>query len=199
VARNIWLVGRMVAWTAMAGRILCGPIDAVSGGPADTRIRAISAEAAKLLAEGQCRSATIRALVARLESSDVIVFVQLSLDPAIGQGQTSLVGASSGTRYLQSQVSARLSPSRRIEILGHELWHATEIADMHNATDQQSLREAYLKAGWQLGTGHAHETDAARNAERQVMREIAVEPRNPKCFTESLSPPPLPRSCPSRR
>jgi hypothetical protein len=44
---------------------------------------------------------------------------------------------------------------------------------MPDVRDQTSLREAYLRLGWQLATTHDHETGAAREAERRVKREIA--------------------------
>jgi hypothetical protein len=136
----------------------------------------MSSAAGRLLADGECRSTTIRSLAARLARSDVIIFIEVSLDPSIGLGQTSLVGAGSGARFLHTRIGARLSPNRQLEILGHELRHATEIADMPDVRDQESLREGYVKLGWQLATGHEHETGAAREAERHVKREIAESP-----------------------
>jgi len=167
-------VGYVVASTMVAAWMLGGPTPVMATQFAsETRVRTMSISAARLLAYGKCRSTTIRALVAALDRSDVIFFFEVSLDPSIGQGRTSLVGASTVARFVHTQISARLSPDRQLEIAGHELRHATEIAGMPDVRDQKSLREGYVKIGWQLATAHDHETGAARETERQVKREIA--------------------------
>jgi hypothetical protein len=169
-----WSFRYLVASTVVTAWMLGNEASARAGQSAlDTRVRATTGAAARLLAEGRCRSPTLGSLTAQLERSDVVAFIEVSLDPAIGQGQTTLMGASSAARFLRVQVSSRLAPNRQLEILGHELQHAVEIAGRRDVRDRTSLREHYLKLGWQLATSHDHETDAAREVERHVRREIA--------------------------
>ena len=161
-------------WTLTAAQELSAQLSS------ETRVRAMSPVAAKLLTDGLCRSPTIRSLVGGLDESDVIIFMEVSLDPAIGQARTMLRSANSFARFLHIQISARVSPQRQLELVGHELRHASEIAAMSEVRDQRSLREAYRNLGWQVATSHDHETEAAREAERLVKREVAT-PASPHC------------------
>ena len=172
------LVRNLVACLVAAG-CLCGVSTlAMEQSAAGTRVRGFSTQAKALIVEGLRKSPTICSLVTQLEQSDVILYVHLGLDADIGLGRTQLLDTAGETRFLRVEVSARLAPQRRLEILGHELQHVAEIASMPDIRNSRDLAERYAKLGWQVGSERDYETDAARQVELRVKRELGRQLRH---------------------
>ena len=116
------------------------------------------------------RSATVRSLVATLESSNVIVHIESSrmLPPGIG-GTTRFITSRAGYRYVRIAIRAELSRSMRAAILGHELQHACEVADS-GANDAAAVERLFERDGERMG--RFYETRAAQDTERLVMMEL---------------------------
>jgi hypothetical protein len=133
------------------------------------RVRA-AASAVALLDEA-VRSATVRDLIARLEATDVIVYVEVTPSPQIPLARTKLVTATSRARFLRIGLRATLPPFDVTPLLAHELQHAIEIADCPDARDDEGVRRLYQRIGHQHGTDK-FETEAARDVERLVRQEI---------------------------
>ena len=115
-------------------------------------------------------SAVVRALVDRLESSNVIVhIVTVPQMPAGIGGTTRFVASRAGYRYLRITLGADMSLRIRSGILGHELKHACEVADS-SAADVKSLRELFENEGHRAGP--YFETSAAIAIERNVLLEL---------------------------
>ena len=89
----------------------------------DTRLRAE-------IDEGLARSSLFRDLVARLDASDVIVYVEseCAMSPRLF-ARLTFMASGGGRRYVNVRVSCALTDSEQIAALGHELRHAVEIAD----------------------------------------------------------------------
>jgi hypothetical protein len=144
------------------------------GGP---RIRPQDARIAELLKGGTARSTTFRALVDRIDTDNVIVYVSLSplLKPNLA-GKLTWMGKAGGFRYVRAQISTELHPDAMIATLAHELQHAVEVIEDEAVTDQRSLEQLYRRigrpssstvpAGW--------ETEAAQQAGLRVRRELAA-------------------------
>lgn len=118
------------------------------------------------------RSPTIRQLVKALQQHDVIVFVDINMAPMSGRGTTSVMANAGGFRMLRVLIGGDLDPRRRIEVLGHELQHALEIALERAVVNDASMRVLYGRIGYPIGLT-SYETDRAREVETQVRKELA--------------------------
>lgn len=163
--RYLAIVVSFVLFPAVAlaqGKLTPRPLDPIA---ASTLARAI---------EG---SAIVRGLVARLESSNVIVHIEvLSPMPAGIGGMTRFVTSRGGYRYLRITLGAELAPRLRSAILAHELKHACEVADSP-ASDVEGLRELYEHEGHRAG--QYFETMAAIQVERDVRVELGRRAARP--------------------
>src|SRR4051812_15486769 len=81
-----------------------------------------------LLKRGFHRSATFAQLMARLEHSDVLVYIEeVPRLPAALEGRMMMLPTAHGQRYIRIQIALRGSPDESIATLGHELQHAIEV------------------------------------------------------------------------
>ena len=144
------------------------------GPPGGTRVRPGDGRSAALLIEGLERSATIRSLVNRLESSDVIVYIQRQplLRNGLAGGVT-WISTAGGYRYVRVSWSPELSTSLAISTLGHELQHALEIANEPSIVGAETMEEFYRKTGITAADHSGYDTLAARDCGQAVRREIA--------------------------
>jgi len=136
--------------------------------------RPVDSLAAETFERAQARSATVRALVATIEASNVIVHIESSwtLPPGVG-GVTRFVATRGGYRYVRITLSAGMPAGARSIILGHELQHACEVAESR-ADDVASLHQLFSRAGHK--NGDFYETAAAQRVERTVREELRAFP-----------------------
>jgi hypothetical protein len=125
---------------------------------------------------GREQSPTFRALIERLETTDVVVYVQCGrLRPRL-DGELTFVGAAGGLRYVRVRISWDLTLPRKIAILGHELQHALEVADNPDIVSAGTLALAYERFGF---TKHRRfdrvdfDTAAAIDTGVTIWRELA--------------------------
>lgn len=138
-------------------------------------VRAQDSQMRALIEDAIASSATVRALVARITASDVVVFVACERNPAVKtSGRLNFMVSAGGVRYLV----IRLKPSRRpatIAMLAHELQHAAEIADTPSIVDSESLGREYGRIGYRGHASHgglAFDTKAAVETGRRVAAEL---------------------------
>ena len=141
-------------------------------------IRPLDHSATVTLARAAQRSAHVRALLAELGETDVIVHLEMSrqLPGGIG-GTTRFISSRGGYRYLRISIASDLRPEARIAMLGHELQHALEIA-RSRARDVATLRRFLHQQGYRIN-GSYFETDAARAVELAVRRELRASEAEP--------------------
>jgi hypothetical protein len=135
-------------------------------------VRPVSDQARHVLDDGLRRSATLAGLVAQLQSRDVIVDFEVDLLKEGARGSTTIVSVIPGVRLLRVIVNWRLGPRERIEVLGHELHHALEIAKATDIVDGPTFRRFYRRAGYETGQG-GFETEAAQRVEANVRRDLS--------------------------
>lgn len=146
---------------------------------ADVRppIRSTDRRLRSLLEEGVRTSPTLRALVARLHASDVVVYLQCE-GPSAPDGRLTFVSAVGGQRYVVVRM-ARFPKSQQIAMMAHELQHAVEIAEHPAIVDQMSLVREYKRIGYSTQTGGqagmSFDTMAAVRAGQQVLKEMMQE------------------------
>jgi hypothetical protein len=143
-----------------------------TGGP---RIRPTDRRANGILSEGVERSARLRALAHRVESSDVFVYV--GMDPRMADGLAGVltfVGHGYQYRYLRVALNSNLLPDRIIASLAHELQHVVEVVEHPEVTSDQRLGELYKRIGVtnQAGGVQGWETKAAKETTYEVRREL---------------------------
>lgn len=125
----------------------------------------------QLIAEGCLKSPSFRALVARLEQSNVIVYVQPAWSlRGVMAGMTELVGQQGDYRYIRISIALRAARKQLIAMIGHELQHAAEIAGAPDVVDAASLEAYYRRAGEPSVDGY--DTKAARDMGDVVYDEL---------------------------
>jgi hypothetical protein len=145
------------------------------------RIRTADARLRRLIQQGMRRSSTFKALVDRLQRSDVVVYVQCDGDPRSRlAGRLTFVSSAGGFRYVVARLAPLDASAQQIAILAHELQHAVEIADTPAIVDSQSLAREYLRIGhvnvWSPLAGISFDSEAAVAAGRLVAEELAGMP-----------------------
>jgi hypothetical protein len=138
----------------------------------DKRLRDVLTQASET-------SPTLQALIARLESSDVVAYVQYDPQPrSRTSGQLTFLSMAAGLRYVVIRVAFIGLPASQAALIGHELRHAVEVVEHTSIVDVASFDREYARIGFRSGTppkgsvARAYETDAARRAGDQILREL---------------------------
>jgi hypothetical protein len=172
---------------AIAARILSGscalflfiglvPFAGAQTGPSisqgHTRVRASDARLSALIAEAGRRSATFRALIASIESTDGIVLVESGgCRRGVAACLTWQVTLAGPYRLLFVRVDSRKSDVDLMASVGHELQHAVEVLAEPSLRSTSEIHLFYT-AGWGRDLLRAVETAAARTVGDAVFREV---------------------------
>jgi hypothetical protein len=136
-------------------------------------VRTTNPHVQKLLETGLSRSPTFAALLARLNASDVIVYIeQTDSMPKTLDGRLLLMPLANQQRYLRIQIARRGDTNELIALLGHELRHAVEVADATDVRDEGALERLYKRIGAPSTGMHTYDTDAAQATGRRVRKEL---------------------------
>lgn len=139
----------------------------------DRRVRATQGEVYGLIARGMRRSATFAALMAELDHTDLIVYVERVHNlPAVIAGRLLLVSATREQRYLRIQIGTGGTTADAIATLAHELQHALELGSSPDVRDQEALARFYQRIGHHSVGQHTYDTRAAQNTGKRVRREM---------------------------
>lgn len=144
----------------------------LTANPLTRRVRPLSDRGERLLRTGTELSPTIADLLDRIEQSDIIVQVDMKYAFDVPFAVTRLVTATPQARYVRVSINPRHSPTRRLELLGHELQHVVEIAEDETVRSQDDMREYFTRIGRRHFASTGFETEAAIGAELQVRREV---------------------------
>jgi hypothetical protein len=161
------------ALAAAAVVLACGaPARAeTAGGPA---LRTADPRLAAAVARGLTGSPTFRAIVERLAVSDLIVHVTRGRLYGAAAAATQLVASSGGYRYVRVTLEIDPEADAGLALLGHELWHALELAEAPWVTDAASVHTLYERIGFSSceATLRCYDTEAAVITGKQVLREL---------------------------
>jgi hypothetical protein len=164
------MVGMMMTTLAGGGRA------AVAAGvdtPTMLRVRSHNPVIASLIGQAAERSKTFRGLVAAINTSKGIVYVE---EGQCGRHSvTSCVEAvtqSAANRILRVKVDIHNADGELMGLIGHELRHAIEILGDPTVVDTASLYFLYDRIG-RHGTRTAFETQAAVKAGNAVRAEVS--------------------------
>ena len=146
------------------------------GPPPSPRVRIVDHQLRHLLQAGLAVSPTLRALVDRLERSDVVAYVRVDEMRDGLAGRLQFINASAGARYVLIRVVRIPTRSRQLALLAHELQHAVEVASAPHVVDVQTLTQEYERIGYAGRHRHegarSFETAGAIAAGAQVLREL---------------------------
>jgi hypothetical protein len=177
---------RNIVWGLLVVVSLC----VASTDAAVTRLRPLSDRSERLLAVGRDLSPTIRAMLARIEQSDIIMQLDLRLNLDVPHAVTQLVTSTADFRYVRVSINPRHAPARRLELLGHELQHVLEIAADLSVRTQNDMRDHFTRIGRRDRSTDAYETEAALNIESVIREEVGKwGSRALKPLDRSPSPP----------
>lgn len=154
---------------------LCVLVCLLAGSPMD-RVRALDTWAEETLRFGVERSPTFRGLLAELEASDVIVYIETSVVlPTYASGTTRLAVANGSQRYVRIVLLRDPLALNRVAVLAHELQHAIEIArsDVRSTREMQALFDEIGRPS--PGDHASYETDAAISISRVVRLEATSD------------------------
>jgi hypothetical protein len=143
--------------------------------PSERHVRATEPKILSLIDAGLSHSATFRRLVATLNESDVIVYVDPKLTrQALGGYLAHNIVAQGDYRYLHIAVETQGAERRLVSLLAHELQHAIEVAQTPDARDAESLERMFVQLAVKFGCGGTtcYETQAAKDIERIVLKEL---------------------------
>jgi hypothetical protein len=129
-----------------------------------------------LVNEAVLRSPAIRALRDELEALDITVYIRTRVFTQIDlDGHVALLAVNRGHRYLVIELSCSRSTIVQMTALGHELFHAVEIAREPSIVDARSMAAFYARIGIRTGDTigrETFETDAAASVGRRARREL---------------------------
>jgi len=138
----------------------------------DPHIRTTCAALREALARGSRVSPTLRAIIDRLEASDVVVYLVSQRSEMAGiAAHVSSVSAAGGRRYLRIVFDPKYGGCQLMGLLGHELRHALEIAEEPSVVDARSLAILYRRIGFSRDGMDQFDSTDAIEAGRRVMRD----------------------------
>jgi hypothetical protein len=141
-----------------------------------THVRSSDPVVRRLLSEGVRRSTTLARLIARLDSSDVVVYVETNIRavPGLGGYLSHGIVATARARYLTIAIRRPLDEERVVSLIAHELQHAVEISEDVAVRTSGDMAGLFRRIGGPACPGACYETEAARVIEYQVARELAT-------------------------
>jgi hypothetical protein len=124
------------------------------------------------------RSPSIRALIDQLEALDVTVYIRVrAFDQIDLDGRVAMLATRTSHRYLVIELACGRPGLLQMATLGHELFHATEIASEPSVVDARSLAAFYARIGIQTGNWagrQTFETAAAAAAGERTRQELRI-------------------------
>lgn len=138
------------------------------------RVRPLTPGGAEVLREARQRSSIVASLLEGFETTDAVVYVSDAMPPVRNGPKSNLVFLSldSTVRYLRVWLDgSRLSPSERIAALGHELFHALEVAAAPEVKDARGFVRLFRRIGWETSKDR-FETEGARDISDRIRRSL---------------------------
>lgn len=135
-----------------------------------------------LIDDAARRAPAIRASIDRLQDLDVTVYVRMRRLPRLDlDGRIALLSVAAGHRYLVIELACGRSALTQMTTLGHELFHAIEIAEEPAAVNTEGVADLYARIGIKTGDEQGrrtYETEAAAAAGLRARRQLLSDTRH---------------------
>jgi hypothetical protein len=138
-------------------------------------VRGTSGHARWLIEMALTYSATVSALASTLARSDVVVYVR-TVPLASGTAKTVLLNGHGPVRYLLIAIDSHHAPDVLVEMLGHELQHAVEIAGAPDVRNEAGIVALYRRIGLRPDATTSFETLLAQEMGRRARRDLINRP-----------------------
>ena len=140
------------------------------------RIRVLPPCLTTLIADATAFSPTIRALVARIERSDLVVYVRcVAFKNSALAGRLMFVTAIVGQRYLMIELKTPEQWQTQVATVAHELQHAVEIAEAPWVRSDDTMAQYYRQSGITVAAKPLiFDTQAARQVGLRVQHELVA-------------------------
>lgn len=136
----------------------------------------------RLVDEAARRSTAIRDSIDRLQELDVTVYIRTKLFTQLDlDGRVALLSTAGSHRYLVIELACGRSELAQMATLGHELFHAIEIAEEPSVVNAETLAVFYSRIGIKTGDSRGwqtFETEAAAAAGLRARRELLTSTRH---------------------
>ena len=164
------VVATLILWS------LVRPLHAADAPAPFRRIRILPTCLHTLIEDATAVSSTVRTLVARIQQSNLIVYVRcVALARSSFVGRLMFLTAIAGQRYLVIELRSPEPWPAQVATMAHELQHAVEIADAPWVLTQAGMAQYYRNAGITVGTKPlTFDTEAARQVGLRVQRELSA-------------------------
>jgi hypothetical protein len=131
-----------------------------------------------LVDEAARRSPAIQEWIDRLQELDVTVYVRARTFARLDlEGRVALLSTVGSHRYLVIELACGRSELAQMATLGHELFHALEIAEAPAAVNAETLADLYSRIGRKTtdsGGRRTFETEAAAAAGLLARRQLLI-------------------------
>jgi hypothetical protein len=139
-------------------------------------LRVLDRDLKALLEHGVTQSPTLDKLVAEVEATPLLVFVECNLRLPSGVGaRTNFVTSVGDTRLLRVGVDCGLTNRWQVSLFAHELQHVLEIGRHRQVSDVEAMESLYENIGFltiRSAASRHFETDAAIAVQRAVHQEL---------------------------
>ncbi|HEY3383695.1 MAG TPA: hypothetical protein VGK32_18175 [Vicinamibacterales bacterium] len=167
---------RPAFFVALLALLVATSVQAAHASDGEPHLRGLSPGARRVIQEALERSAVFRGLSRRLANTDVVVYVteQIPTGVAVSDVHANLryLTSTGGLRFVLVWVDRwNVTPDTRIELLGHELQHALEVAAAPEVKDAASLAACYRRIGYESQSGR-FETKAARTVSHRIRQDL---------------------------
>jgi hypothetical protein len=130
----------------------------------------------RLIDEAARRSPAIQEWINRLQQLDVVVYVRARVFAQVDlEGRVALLSTAGSRRYLMIELACGRSELAQMATLGHELFHAIEIAEAPSVVSPETLADLYSRIGTKTGDDRGvrtFETEAAAAAGLRARRQL---------------------------
>lgn len=174
---------------------------AIDTSPGARCLRCLTPVAGHLVRQGLDDSPTFRALVGRLEKTDVIVFIVTGPrgdEGCRGHANLRLICGRPGHRFLRIWIDPWWRTRReQVGLLAHELQHALEIGGAPDVKTQHAMTLFYQRIGQEVWS-HSYDSQAARDAGAAVEADLGAPSHGPVQTTGRPAGRPVVARCPVR-
>ena len=122
---------------------------------------------------GLKRSPSFQALVAALQETDIVAYVDSDLKP-LGDtwGHVGFISKTTQCRYVRIAITAHVNLSQAAALLAHELQHVYEIAAHPEVVDNATLGAMYERFGRKANYANSYDSEEAKEMGARVAAEL---------------------------